>query len=74
MVSRRPVRMADDQAEGDYTDEFEIACCDCRNDPDLNYCEVSPELRWICGPYPMVPGVTEYVRHAKQYPGRWTVR
>ena len=69
VLRRRPVRMVDGRAEGGYTDEFEIVCCDCGDDPELDYREVSPELRRIRGPYPMAAGVTAYLRHARQHPG-----
>ena len=29
-LRRQPVRMVRGRAEGGYTDEFEIVCCDCR--------------------------------------------
>jgi hypothetical protein len=36
---------------------FEIVCCDCGDDPDLDYREVTPQLRRIRGPYPIAAGV-----------------
>ena len=69
VLRRRPVRIIGGRAEGGYTDEFEIVCCDCGDDPDLDYREVAPALQQIRGPYPMAPGVTAYVRHARQHPG-----
>lgn len=69
VLRRRPVRIVDGRAEGGYTAEFEIICCDCGDDPDRDYREVPPELRQIRGPYPMAAGVTTYVMHAGQHPG-----
>jgi len=46
-----------------------LAPHNCGDDPDLDYREVSPELRRIRGPYPMAAGVTAYVRHAEQHFG-----
>jgi hypothetical protein len=69
VLRRRPVRMVEGRAEGGWTDEFEIVCCDCGDDPGLDYREVSPQLRRIRGPYPMAAGVTAYVRHARRHPG-----
>jgi hypothetical protein len=34
-----------------YTGEFEIICCDCGDDPALDYAKVSPLLRRLRGPY-----------------------
>ncbi len=69
VLRRRPKRMVEGRAEGGWTEEFEIVCCDCGDDPDLDYREVSSELRRIRGPYPVAVGVTAYVRHARQHPG-----
>ncbi len=62
-LRRQPVRMVGGHAEGGYTDEFEIVCCDCGDDPALDYREVSPELQRIRGPYPMSDGVAAYMKH-----------
>ena len=69
VLRRRPVRIMDGRREGGYTDEFEIICCDCGDDPDLDYREISPELQRIRGPYPIAAGVTAYVKHARRHPG-----
>ena len=53
VLRRRPVRIVDGRAEGGYADEFEIVCCDCGDDPGLDYREVAPALQRIRGPYPM---------------------
>jgi hypothetical protein len=52
VLRRRPVRIVEGRPEGGYTDEYEIICCHCGDDPDLDYREVSPELQRIRGPYP----------------------
>jgi len=41
----------DGRPEGPYTDAFEIICCDCGDDPGLEYFEVSPRLQLIRGPF-----------------------
>ena len=69
VLRRRPVRIVNGRPEGGWTDQFEIVCCDCGDDPGLDYREVSPELQRIRGPYPMAAGVTAYVRHARRHPG-----
>jgi len=68
VLRRRPVRIVKGRPEGGWTEEFEIICCDCGDNPDLDYREVSPQLQRIRGPYPMAAGVTAYVRHARRHP------
>jgi hypothetical protein len=69
VLRRRPVRIVHGQPEGGYTDDFEIICCDCGDDPDLDYREVSRELQRIRGPYPAAAGITAYVKHARRHAG-----
>ena len=69
VLRRRPVRIMDGRPEGGYTDKFEIICCDCGDDPDLDYREISLELQRIRGPYPIAAGITAYVKHARRHPG-----
>ena len=68
VLRRRPVRIVEGRPEGGYTDEFEIICCDCGDDPDLDYREISPELQRVRGPYPIAEGITAYVKHARRHP------
>ena len=68
VLRRRPARIVEGQPEGGYTDEFEIICCDCGDDPGLDYREVSPLLQRIRGPYPNAAGITAYVLHARRHP------
>jgi hypothetical protein len=83
VVSRRqPVRMVDGQPQGGYTDAFELICCDCGDDPGLDYRHVSPQLQQIRGPYLIAAGIVaydEHVRHHSRRPSRlsrpsWTGR
>jgi len=69
VLRRRPVRIVAGEPEGGYTDVFEIVCCECGDDPDLDYREVSPELQRIRGPYPIAAGIAAYEIHAAQHPG-----
>jgi hypothetical protein len=69
VLRRRPVRIVSGEPEGGYTDVFEIVCCECGDDPDLDYREVPPELQRIRGPYPIAAGITAYEKHAAQHPG-----
>jgi hypothetical protein len=67
VLRRQPVRIVEGEPEGGYTDAFEIVCCDCGDHPDLDYSEVSPELRRIRGPYVITDGVAAYVAHVGRY-------
>jgi len=63
VLRRQPARIADGRAEGPYTDVFEIICCECGDDPGLEYAEVSPKLQLIRGPYPIADGIAAYETH-----------
>jgi hypothetical protein len=63
VLRRQPARIVAGQAEGGYTDAFEIICCDCGDDPDLGYGEVSAELQRIRGPYRLPAGIAAYEKH-----------
>ena len=65
VLRRQPVRLVAGQPEGGYTDLYEIICCDCGDDPDLDYREVSPRLRLVRGPYPIAVGVAAYEQHLR---------
>jgi len=70
VLRRQPARIVSGQAEGGYTNMFEIICCDCGDDPDLDYCDVPPGLQRTRGPYPIVAGVAAYEQHLKRHPNR----
>ncbi len=65
VLRRQPARVAAGRPEGGYTDAFEIICCDCGDDPELDYRDVSAELQRIRGPYPIAAGVTAYEEHVR---------
>jgi hypothetical protein len=67
VLRRQPVRMVDGRPEGGYTDAFEIVCCDCGDHPDLDYSDVSPELRQVRGPYLIADGIAAYRAHVGLY-------
>jgi len=46
---------------------FEIICCDCGDDPGLDYRDVSPGLRRLRGPYPIAAGVAAYEKHVTHH-------
>jgi hypothetical protein len=68
LLRRQLVRLVGDRVEGGWTNEFEIVCCGCGDNPDLDYREISPKLQRIRGPYQMEAGVAALERHARQHP------
>ncbi len=65
VLRRQPSRVVEGQAEGGDTSTFEIICCDCGDNLDLDYAEVSPEMQRIRGPYSIADGVAAYEKHVK---------
>jgi len=65
VLRRQPARIVDGLPAGPYTDAFEIICCDCGDDPGLEYAQVSPRFQLIRGPYPIAVGVAAYEAHLK---------
>jgi hypothetical protein len=65
VLRRQPARIVEGQAEGGYTSVFEIICCDCGDDPGLDYRKVSPGLQRIRGRCPIADGVAAYERHVR---------
>jgi hypothetical protein len=62
-LRRQPVHIAGDRIEGGYTSVFEVICCDCGDDPFLDYSEVSPRLQRLRGPYTLREGFAAYRAH-----------
>ena len=69
VLRRRPIRSAEDRAQGGYSNTFEIICCDCGDHPDRDYRDVPPRLRRIRGPYPIAAGIMAYEKHLKLHHG-----
>ena len=63
VLRRQPARIVDGRAEGPYTDTFEIICCECGDDPGLEYAEVPPRLQLVRGPYSIADGIAAYDTH-----------
>jgi len=66
VLRRQPTRIVDGRPQG-YSDAFEIICCDCGDDPDLDYPHVPPGLQQIRGPYPIAAGIAAYEQHARHH-------
>ena len=67
VLRRQPARIVEGHPEGGYTDAFELICCDCGDDPDRDFCEVSLELQRIRGPYSIMDGITAYEKHIRRH-------
>ena len=65
VLRRHLARLVEGQPEGGHHDPHEIICCDCGDDPDLDYRDVSPRLQLVRGPYPIAAGVAAYEQHLK---------
>ena len=55
-----------------HTDAFEIVCCDCADDPYLDYSQVLPRLQKIRGPYTIAAALAAYEKHL-EFPKHPTV-
>jgi len=67
VLRRQPARIVDGRPTGPYTNAFEIICCDCGDDPGLEYAQASPRFQLIRGPYPIAVGVAAYEAHLKMH-------
>jgi hypothetical protein len=74
VLRRQPAGIVAGCPQGGYTDMFEIICCDCGDQPDLDYREVSPQLQQIRGPYPLAARIAAYEKHVRLYHKRPAIR
>jgi len=65
VLRRQPVRIVEGRPEGGYADAYELICCDCGDDPDLDYRDVSPGFQQIRGPYMFSAGIAAYGQHIR---------
>jgi hypothetical protein len=63
VVRRQPVMFVDGRAEGGYAGVFGLICCECGDNPYLDYAHVSPRLQQIRGPYAIAAGLAAYDQH-----------
>ena len=63
VLRRQPARIGDGRVEDRCTGAFEIICCNCGDDPYLDYSQLSPRLQKIRGPYAIAAGVAAYEEH-----------
>jgi len=67
VLRRQPAAAAASGVPGGYLDAFELICCECGDDPDRGYREVSPALQRIRGPYPIAAGIAAYEKHVQHH-------
>ncbi len=63
VLRRQPVLAVDGHAERGYTDAFELICCECGDNPYLDYSQISPRLQQLRGPYTITAGLAAYEQH-----------
>ena len=62
-LRRQPVRIVEGRSEGGHTSMFEVICCDCGDNPYLDYSEVSARLQRLRGPHTLREGLAAYEAH-----------
>jgi hypothetical protein len=60
VLRSQPVLIVNGRVEGGA---FELICCDWGDNPSLDYCEVSPRLQQIRGPFTIAEGLAAYEQH-----------
>ena len=65
VLRRQPVHLVEGRPEGGYTDSYELVCCDCGDNPELDYRDISTALQRIRGPYTVAAGIAVYGRHVR---------
>jgi hypothetical protein len=60
----------DGEPEGGYTNMYELICCDCGDDPWVDYREVPAAFRQTRGPYLFTAGIAAYAHHVRRYHSR----
>ena len=63
VLRRQPCLIAGGRAERGYADVFELICCECGDNPYLDYSQVAPQLQQVRGPYPLAAGLAAYEQH-----------
>ena len=70
VLRRQPVHLVEGRPEGGYTDTYELICCDCGDNPDLDYRDIPSGLQRIRGPYMFAAGIEAYGRHGRLQHGQ----
>ena len=69
VLRRQPVHLVEGRPKGGYTDAYELICCDCGDDPDLDYRDIAPDFQRIRGPYRFSAGIKAYGQHDRRQDG-----
>jgi len=64
---RQPVRIVEGSSEGGYTSVFQVICCDCGDNPYLDYSEIPARFQRLRGPYTLHEGLAAYQQHLAEY-------
>jgi hypothetical protein len=65
VLRRQPARLMAGTPEGGYTDLYELICCDCGDNPEVDYRDVPADLQRVRGPYTVAAGISAYGRHVR---------
>jgi hypothetical protein len=68
VLRRQPAQVARHEQEGRHTHRFELICCECGDDPGLDYWAAAPEFQRLRGPYPITAGIAAYREHVGDSP------
>jgi hypothetical protein len=60
VLRSQPVQVVGDRVEGGA---FELICCECGDNPYLDYSQVSNRLQQLRGPYTIAEGLAAYEQH-----------
>jgi hypothetical protein len=63
VLRSQPIPNVDGRMERGHTGAFELICCECGDNPYLDYSQISPRLQQIRGPYTIAEGLAAYERH-----------
>ena len=65
VLRRQPVRIVKVSLKAATPMHMSFVCCECGDHPDLDYREISAELRRIRGPYMFAVGIAAYGEHVR---------
>lgn len=64
---RRLDGVSNGRPEDGRTDEYELICSDCGDDPRRAFREVPAELQQVRGPYPLIAGIEAFTEHSESH-------
>jgi hypothetical protein len=63
VLRRQPTLIVDGRVDRGDTGAFELICCECGDNPYLDYSRVSPRLQQLRGPHTLAAGLAAYEQH-----------